>query len=122
MIGYIWKREFLQQRGYHFHLLLAFDGEHVQESAKLALEIGNYWSVVATEGTGAFLDCKRYKDDFRSGGIGTLKGGNPKERQKFHKTLIYLTKTDYYISLVDGEHGRNLGKGQLSRSKKDPKR
>lgn len=102
-IGYITKLEFGVEKGFHFHLLLFFDGAERKNSshAYLAQEIGEYWSNVITSKRGAYWNCNDQADQFeRLGirGIGVISWSDIELIQNLKKrVLAYLCKLDQFI-------------------------
>jgi hypothetical protein len=77
LLGYVVKVEFGIYTGYHFHLLLFFDGSIRSNNSDvhLAEEIGEYWKNVITKGRGRFCNINRDKAKYEKNGrlgIGTI--------------------------------------------------
>ncbi len=84
--------------GFHFHLLLIFDGEKHYKDSYLADQVGQKWQAI-TEGVGYcfILNTKEYKESFaRYGklGIGMIHRNNLQEVENAVNAALYLTRPD----------------------------
>jgi hypothetical protein len=52
LVGYVWKLEYGDLKGYYYHLILFFKGSEVKCDFKKGREIGEYWRDVITKGRG----------------------------------------------------------------------
>lgn len=102
-IGYIIKLEFGVEKGFHFHLLLFFDGAERKNSshAYLAQEIGEYWSNVITSKRGTYWNCNDQADQFEHfgiRGIGVISWTDTNLINNLkYRVLAYLCKIDQFI-------------------------
>lgn len=123
MVGYVWKLEYGLSKGYHYHLLVFFDGSQVRKDETLALIIGQYWRDVVTDGKGIYHSCNAKKEDYRRRGfgvgIGMINHDDSELRQNLQKAAAYLIKTDYYIRTAISGNGRTFGKGGKPNPKSD---
>lgn len=93
-----WKLEFGLQKGYHFHLILFYNGRVVRNDAYRAHAVGEYWKDVTTKGRGAFFNCNLDKEKYRYLGIGMIKWDDEaKRRVLINKVVTYLAKSEQYL-------------------------
>ncbi|MCP2069877.1 YagK/YfjJ domain-containing protein [Pseudomonas laurylsulfatiphila] len=118
MVGYIWKLEHGREKGFHYHVMLFFDGSKVREDITKAIQIGRYWTNVVTKGRGLYYNCNAAKRLYKSCGIGMVDHADVQMRQGLHKAVVYLTKTDLFMKLQT--EGRGMGKMNRP-SPKDPR-
>lgn len=96
-VGHICKLEYGEEKGLHFHLILAFDGQKVSKDILKAKKIGEYWSKEITDGKGGYYNCNM--NDYEESGIGIL-DHRDKEKRKIldEKVIPYLCKEDQNIN------------------------
>jgi len=104
-LGYIIKLEYGLIRGFHFHVLLIFNGQVVQNDiayGKVACEL---WKEI-TEGRGEGWNCNLHKASYaRTGclGIGRIRHFDHALRHCLeHEVLDYFTKLDTLRKVVSG--------------------
>ncbi|APC17391.1 hypothetical protein BLL42_17205 [Pseudomonas frederiksbergensis] len=123
MVGYVWKLEYGLSKGYHYHLLVFFDGSLVREDETLAFMIGRHWREVVSDNKGIFHNCNAEKEGYRKIGfgigIGMINHDDYILRKNLERAAAYLTKTDYYIRTVIPDNGRTFGKGGKPKPKND---
>lgn len=115
MVGYIWKLEHGPEKGFHYHVVLFFDGSKVREDVSLARRIGTYWVDIITKGRGLYYNCNAFKFKYKSCGIGMINHSDLEFRERLQNAVVYLTKTDLYMKLQT--IGRSMGKGARPRTK-----
>lgn len=109
VVGYIWKLEHGPDKGFHYHVMLFFDGSKVREDITLACLIGKYWVDVVTKGRGLYFNCNASKWRYRKCGVGMISHADNLLREGLRNAVVYLTKTDLYMKLQTV--GRGMGKG-----------
>lgn len=112
--GYIWRLEYGGDgKGYHFHVILFFDGSELLKDAYNADLIGKYWIDVITKGKGAYHNCNRDKSAYKRLGIGMVHRHNDEKRKALREDVIpYLTKKDYCFR-PEMSGARVIGKGEI---------
>lgn len=96
IVGYIWKLEFGQQKGYHYHCLFFLDGNKFQNDAYYAEQIGSYWCKF-TKDQGFYFNCNRNKMKYRNLAIGMAKHDDQVMFDNLNKVLVYICKQDQFI-------------------------
>lgn len=82
--------------GYHFHLLLFFDGHKQWNGKALGFLLGEVWKNEITEGRGRYFNCNALK--YAENGIGMIWHYEMAKREILKKKVIsYLTKTDFWL-------------------------
>ncbi|WP_454838286.1 YagK/YfjJ domain-containing protein [Pseudomonas mohnii] len=117
LLGFACKLEYGQLKGFHFHLLLFYNGSNHRQDGVLARMIGEYWRDSITAGAGRYFNCNAVKDKYRYLGIGMI-GFNQSDRISALKNRVasYLTKVDYWIRLSP-ESGRSFFRGNMPKLK-----
>ncbi|WP_175762557.1 YagK/YfjJ domain-containing protein [Burkholderia anthina] len=101
LVGYVWRIEYTRGAGYHMHVLLFFDGAHVQNHEHYAQEIGCYWRDVITKGRGYFENCNRKKSSYGDNwALGQIDHWDWRRREKLRKAMQYFTKTSQIVQVV----------------------
>ena len=109
-----WKLEFGLQKGYHFHLVLFYNGRAVRNDAYRTHAVGEYWKDVTTKGKGAFFNCNADKDKYRYLGIGMVKWDDEAKRSVLIENVVkYLAKSDQYLRAKKLRNFRCFGQKQV---------
>lgn len=115
MVGYIWKLEFSEDTGFHFHFMAFFDGSNHCHDVYLAQKIGEEWCRV-TKGLGRYYNCNACADRYTNLGLGMVNRTDKSKVGNVKLAASYLAKMDYYVRLFLGEKDRIFGKGELPRT------
>ncbi len=118
MVGFAWKLEYGLDKGFHYHLLLLFDGSKRQQDVKIAMEIGEYWKREITSGNGVYWNCNANKGAYKDCGVGRI-GRNDIELRAVlkDKVALYLTKLDVILKLAMPDDHRSYGRGCMPKIK-----
>lgn len=110
--GYIFKKEYTEDKGVHFHALFIYDGQKVQKSSFKADQIGKYWEEI-TKGKGSYHNCHR--NAYERNGIGILEHNDSDKRKILYDTVIpYLCKEEQDIEpLKSNKKDRAFTRGTL---------
>lgn len=118
LVGYIWKLEWGQKKGYHFHLIFFYNGRNVMKDTYWATQLGEYWKHQITAGIGNYHNCNASKHKYYRLGIGMLeRSDDAKRKVLFNDVVGYLTKTDQYLMAAQLVKHRCIGKGELPQKK-----
>ncbi|WP_454865683.1 hypothetical protein [Pseudomonas umsongensis] len=117
LLGFACKLEYGQLKGFHFHLLLFYNGSNHRQDGVLARMVGEYWRDSITAGAGRYFNCNAVKEKYRYLGIGMI-SFNQLDRVSALKNRVasYLTKVDYWIRLSP-ESGRSFFRGNMPKLK-----
>lgn len=117
LLGFACKLEYGQLKGFHFHLLLFYNGSNHRQDGVLARMVGEYWRDSITAGAGRYFNCNAVKEKYRYLGIGMI-SFNQLDRVSALKNKVasYLTKVDYWIRLSP-ESGRSFFRGNMPKLK-----
>lgn len=113
MVGYIWSLEYGPERGYHFHLVLFFDGSQVRDDVYLAWQIGEYWQWVITNGRGSYWNCNDKKAGYHHLGISMIHYSDVEKINNLKQAAAYLIKVDHYVRMLTPDNGRTFGRGEI---------
>lgn len=101
LVGYIWRIEYTRGAGYHMHVMLFFDGAHVQNHEYYAQEIGCYWRDVITDGRGYFENCNRKRSRYGDNwALGQIHHWDDAKRRKLRTAMQYFCKTSQIVQVV----------------------
>lgn len=112
-VGYIWKLEYGRYKGFHYHLLLFYNGNKVRQDITLGRQLGEYWRDNITEGTGHYFNCNANKERYQFPGIGLLHYTDVARKQGLGIAIQYLCKTDTYARLTLPNGARTFGRGEV---------
>ena len=112
-VGYIWKLEMGDLKGFHFHLVLFFNGNEVQNEELHASNVNTYWMKVIADGRGLCSDSNRRKDHADHHWVGMIGQSDSEKRENLLKAIKYLTKTEQYIKLKTSPKTRVFGRGEM---------
>lgn len=123
--GFIVKVEFGIYTGYHFHVLMFFDGSKRRNNSDvfIAEELGEYWKGVATRGKGHYWNVNKEKQKYAENGrlgIGTIHAYDALSIKNLKVIVRYFCKKDQFFKPVSQPKFRNIRKGgpPVSRGKK----
>ncbi|KGT46398.1 inovirus-type Gp2 protein [Acinetobacter sp. HR7] len=98
VLGYIWKLEFAEKTGYHYHCFFFLDGRFHAQDIKLAQQIGEIWiKVIGQEGVYHNCNLDAHRGKYREVAIGTLKRDDHLKYQHLIMAIRYITKRDQFI-------------------------
>lgn len=98
LIEYAWALEQGENKGYHCHLLLVYNGRERRNAYSVANRVGRLWSMI-TEDQGCHFNChtadylKQFSDRNRLG-IGMIHRKNPDEVNNMLNTIKYLVRPE----------------------------
>lgn len=96
IVGYIWKLEFGQKKGYHYHCIFFMDGNKFQSDSHYAEVIGQYWSKL-TNDKGYYFNCHRDKIKYRHLAIGMAHHDDQTFFDNLDQVLLYICKQDQFL-------------------------
>lgn len=109
--GFAWKLEYGARKGYHFHVVLFFNGANLRKDVAIGALIGNHWNSVITADQGNYYNCNASGNRYRHPCIGSQSWNNPGLQEGMGYLCAYLTKPDLYARLELGEGQRTFGRG-----------
>lgn len=117
LVGYMWKVEWQEIKGFHIHTLLFMDGSQVRNEAAIGRYVEAHWKEV-TEQQGYTWNCNLDKSKYgQKLGVGMIHASD--EELIFnlkHTVATYLTKPDAYVRLLLGEGFRMFGRSCLPKA------
>ncbi|EML5752890.1 inovirus-type Gp2 protein [Citrobacter freundii] len=111
-LGYIWKLEYGQYKGFHYHTCFFFDGSQVRGDITLARRIGEYWKREITGGQGLYFNCNAIASTYPESGIGRIHYTDLEKRKVLQKVISYIAKVDTAVRLSLPEGARTFGRGE----------
>lgn len=109
--GYAWKLEYGARKGYHFHVVLFFNGAKLCRDVAIGALIGNHWNNVITAGQGNYYNCNANRHCYWHPCVGNLSWNSPALQQGMDYLCAYLMKPDLYARLELGPGQRTFGRG-----------
>ena len=109
--GYAWKLEYGARKGYHYHLLLFFNGANLRSDVAIGALIGNRWNRVITAGLGNYYNCNAAPNRYWHPCIGSQSWNSPDMERGMDCLCAYLMKPDLYARLELGPGQRTFGRG-----------
>lgn len=117
MLGFACKLEYGHLKGFHYHLLVFYNGANYREDTVLARLIGEHWWREITKGTGRYFNCNKKKSEYRFLGIGVISWFNIDLVSNLKaRVAAYLVKTDYWLRFSPG-CGRSFFRGNMPKLK-----
>lgn len=108
-LGYIWKLEYGQYKGFHYHTCFFFDACKVRADVTLARRIGEFWKREITDGKGLYFNCNAIASRYAQSGIGDIHYTDHTKRSALQKAITYLAKVDTAVRLTLPKGGVHLG-------------
>lgn len=96
IVGFIWKLEFGQKKGYHYHCIFFMDGNKFKSDNYYAEMIGEYWSKITLD-KGYYFNCHRDKIKYRHLAIGIARHNDQTFFDNLDQVLLYVCKQDQFI-------------------------
>lgn len=91
LTGYIIKFEHGEEKGFHAHFILFYDGQKVCKDEYFSMQVGEYWREVITKGDGLYFSCNVKKSEYVRCGIGMVDHSDAVKRKYFmEEVLCYL--------------------------------
>ncbi|KAA0950111.1 inovirus Gp2 family protein [Pseudomonas sp. ANT_H14] len=117
MLGFACKLEYGHLKGFHFHLLVFYNGADYREDIILAKLIGEHWRQEITKGKGRYFNCNNKKGSYRFLGIGVMNWFDKNLVSNLKAVVVmYLVKTDYWLRFSSG-CGRSFFRGNMPKAK-----
>ncbi|MGZ3853418.1 MAG: YagK/YfjJ domain-containing protein [Flavisolibacter sp.] len=125
-VGYISKLEYGLDKGFHYHLLLFFDGSKFRSGSDWywAKKICDYWEQKITQGHGLAFNCNGKKGQYHYLGIGMIGHRDTQLRSNLINHVVrYLIKPDLFARVIvkgqsSGDHVFERGQ---TKKKQDPR-
>ncbi|WP_149330512.1 MULTISPECIES: YagK/YfjJ domain-containing protein [Enterobacteriaceae] len=111
-LGYIWKLEYGQCKGFHYHTCFFFDASKVRADVTLARCIGEFWKREITDGKGLYFNCNAIAHNYAQSGIGDIHYTDHIKRSALQKAITYLAKVDTAVRLTLPKGGRTFGRSE----------
>ncbi|CAJ2813623.1 Protein of uncharacterised function (DUF3296) [Burkholderia pseudomallei] len=116
-VGYIAKLEFSRLKGYHYHLMLFFNGQLAMAHAYLGEQVGRCWRDDLTEGKGTYYNCNRHPNRYKRCGIGMIYRRDTIKQGNLLYALGYLTKSEQMVAVKTKKGKRTFFRGEMSECK-----
>ena len=113
VVGYVWSLEYGPDKGFHYHLMLFFDGAKVRQDVTLSRMVGDYWSYPITGNRGLYYNCNARKNEYSQCGIGMIDWKDTEKRNNLKNAAAYLIKVDHYARMLAPDNGRVFGRGEI---------
>lgn len=111
-LGYIWKLEYGQYKGFHYHTCFFFDASKVRADVTLAQCIGEFWKRDITDGKGLYFNCNAIASRYVESGVGDIHYTDHKKRSALKKAITYLAKVDTAVRLTLPKGARTFGRSE----------
>lgn len=111
-IGYIAKLEYSRLKGYHYHLILFFNGQFVMAHAYHGEQVGKYWRDDVTAGKGTYYNCNRHANRYKRCGIGVILSSDSVKQDNLLYALGYLAKSEQMVEVKTKKGQRTFFRGQ----------
>ncbi|MDX7746776.1 YagK/YfjJ domain-containing protein [Aeromonas veronii] len=111
LVGYIWKLEYGESRGYHYHIAFIFNGKYLQNDIKIGRLLGERWHA------GSYYNCNAKRSQYEewgTDGIGMIHRSDDEKRQKlFMYAMKYLVKMDEAVLAQTCGRSNRMGKMEV---------
>lgn len=108
LVGYIWKLEYGESKGYHYHVIFFYDGAKCYRDVHYARQLGEYW-VKVTKGRGIYYNCNANKESYKSCGIGMVSHDDLGSRSGLLFALKYMAKSEQFLRARFSKRERTFG-------------
>lgn len=108
LLDFVWKLEFTERKGFHYHWFFFFDGAKVRQGITLGRILGELWEqVIGCKDV--YWNCNAGQHKYEHSGIGMISRGAEQHLNGLYRATNYLTKPDYYLALSRQVVGDTFG-------------
>ena len=98
LLGFACKLEYGSSKGFHFHLLVFYDGATYRKDVALAKLLGEHWKNTVTTGSGRYFNCNNQASKYRYPGVGIISYFDTDIIKNLKgRVASYLAKVDYWV-------------------------
>jgi hypothetical protein len=121
--NYVWTIEQGEDTGLHLHVILFYSAGSNHDEY-IAMQIGEYWENIVTEGKGDYWNSndgklkKGYEEKGHGVGVGQMNWKDFAKREALRINLVYLAKTEQYLMIKVADSFRTFGMGQVPKKAK----
>lgn len=118
-VGYVWRREYGEIKGLHYHLLWFMDGAKVHKDEYRAMLFAEYWRQI-TNKRGVVFISNFIKSEFSKRGmlgIGMISHYDFGKRKNLDRILQYFFKRDQCLREKSTLKGRNYDRGEMPKNR-----
>jgi hypothetical protein len=114
LVGYVWKLEFGNLKGFHYHCIFFLRGSDARKDEFRASEIGKYW-IKVTEGVGCYHNVNAKKRNYERFGIGVgmIDHTDVEMRENLMRIVGYFFKKEQFLSEKFKKKTRVFGRGEM---------
>lgn len=119
LVGHVWRIEATPIAGYHIHLVLFFNGHHVQNDVYYGMAIGDYWANEVADGNGYYRNVNAdWRGDEKTYGIGMVEASDERKRENLVRHVMgYLCKTEQAVLTLPYAGCNTFGAGFTHRDR-----
>ncbi len=121
--NYVWTIEQGEDTGLHLHVILFYSAGSNHDEY-IAMQIGEYWENIVTEGKGNYWNSnggklkKGYEEKGHGVGVGQINWNDLAKRDALRINLMYLAKTEQYLMIKVADSIHTFGTGQVPKKAK----
>lgn len=120
LVGYIWKLEYGERKGFHYHITFIFNGANIYKDIPLGMALGELW-VAMDKQDRWYHNCNAERDQYEKWGrygIGMVRHNDTTKRHiLLNHAINYLLKFDEELLVMMPERMNSLGKMQLPKQR-----
>lgn len=120
-LGYVWRLEYGEEKGYHLHVLIMLDGNLHQKDVLLCKELGEHWSKEITSEKGVYYNCNAKKSKYRKLAIGMTNYGEVMQQPCIDNIINYFVKDDWLFQVKSGKGHRTIGRSAIPEQLEKPR-
>lgn len=113
IVGYIRRLEYGDDKSWHLHVMLFFNGQETQSDQGLARRICEYWRAGITDNDGTAFNCNASKNKYKYCGIGKIDHADTERRTHLLYALTYLTKKDAVLGFDVPKGVKMITRGEM---------
>jgi hypothetical protein len=115
-VGFIGSLEHGHNRGFHFHVMLIYDGSKHQKDILIAYQIGEHWKLSITNGKGDYHNCNAINPSrYKHYGIGRVDYWDTDKISNLKIAARYLAKIDFSLQAIVNKN-RTFFRGNMPSS------
>lgn len=121
LLGYVWRLEYGEQKGYHLHTFTMLDGNLHHKDVALCQELGEHWSNEITSKKGLYYNCNARKSKYRNLAIGMTNHDDVAQQAGIDNIIKYFSKDDWIFQVKSGKGRRAIGRSEIPKQLEKPR-
>lgn len=121
LLGYVWRLEYGEQKGYHLHVLIMLDGNMHQQDVAICRNLGEHWSSQITSKKGVYYNCNARKSKYLNLAIGMTNYANFMDKPGIDNIINYFVKDDWLFQVKARKGHLTMSRSEVPKQEETPR-